>query len=152
MSELCLSSEQYWAELQGHASDELITRVGSLWFGQNLSGTQEGGINGAMETMDALGIPYQPLDDAAAIEGNFQFQNLPTDYYGFYQADGGSINLKATEQTLFNSALGSGMVSFLEWQNVVNIDAPATGDITVTTNAVARIPAPRFSIAVKNWC
>lgn len=133
MSELCLSSQPFWDQLQTHTADTLIEKVGSLWFGQNLSGTQEGGIEGAENSMEALGIPFQRFNNAAEIEAQFKFENLPADYYGFFQADGGSINLKATEQALFNQALNSGLVTFEEWQTVTAIDSPESGPIGIST-------------------
>ena len=133
MSELCLASQPYWDELQEQTSDQLIGDVGSLWFGQPISGTQEGGIPEAEQTMDALGIPYEKLDDASAIESQFQFSGLPSEYYGFFQGDGGIINIKATEQVLFNAGQASGYVTYKEWTDVVNIDSPETGPVTVLT-------------------
>jgi len=133
MSELCLASQAYWDQIQALTSDTLIEQVGSLWFGQGITGTQEGGIPGAENTMDALGIPYQKLPDATAIENQFQFSNLPSDYYGFYQPDGGSINLKATERVLFNAALNSELVTFKEWESVINIDSSQEDAVNITT-------------------
>ena len=134
MSELCLSSVPFWQDLQTHATETLVGDVGSLWFGQTgVSGTQEGGIIDAEATMDALGIPYDSFPDAAALEAQFDFENLPEDYYGFVQNDGGIINIKATEQALFNAALASGFVTFKEWESVVDI-APQNDDtIHITT-------------------
>lgn len=133
MSELCLASQNFWDELQRHTPDTLIGDVGSLWFGQDIGGTQEGGITDAKATMDILGIPYTPYDNAAAIEEDFEFKNLPSEYFGFVQNDGGIINIKATEQALFNAALDSGNVEFKDWETVINIDPSVVDQITITT-------------------
>ena len=134
MSELSLSSLPFWQDLQQHSTEQLLGGQGSLWFGQkSLSGTQEGGIVDAEKTMDALGIPYNSLENAAAIEATASFENLPTEYYGFLQPDGGTINIKATEAALFNAGLATGLVTYQEWESVVDIASLADDTVQVTT-------------------
>lgn len=132
MSELAIASQAYWSQLQRYSFDSLVTRSGSLWFGDPSLSSQEGGIGAAENVMDELGIPYTKLD-ASEIEKQFYFKNLPTDYSGFFQADGGIINLKATEETLFNQCLASGLVDLIEWKTVKEIDTQTEGSITVST-------------------
>ena len=134
MSELSISSLPFWQDLQTHSTAQLLGGEGSLWFGQtSVTGSQEGGIVEAEETMNALGIPYQPLENATSIEQVASFSNLPADYYGFLQADGGSINIKATESALFNAGLASGLVTYQEWESVVDIASLADDTVQVTT-------------------
>ncbi|AOT08308.1 FAD-dependent oxidoreductase [Pseudoalteromonas luteoviolacea] len=133
MSQLSLSSQPFWCHLQRYTDVPLVGSEGSLWFGQNISGTQEGGIDKAKVTMDTLGIPYEPLANAQGIESKASFEGLPKAYYGFFQKDGGTINVKATEQVLYNAALATGNVTFKEWESVVNIDNSEENCIKVFT-------------------
>jgi len=132
MAELCIASQSFWQELDALTEETLLGDDGSLWFGDPRLNSQEGGIDAAKATMDALGIPYTPLT-AAQIEQQYQFKDLPPDYEGFFQADGGTINLKATEQTLYDQALNSTLVDFHELEEVSHIDSAADGVITITT-------------------
>lgn len=133
MAELSIASLTFWAQLQSYTQETLVARNGSLWFGDRQLSSEEGAIAAAEKVMDTLNIPYTPLV-ASEIEEKFGFKNLPTDYTGFFQADGGIINLKAAEQALFNAALSTGRVDFHEWESVTGIDSIAGQGITVTTN------------------
>lgn len=133
MAELSLASQTYWAELQGYTQKTLIRQNGSLWFGDPSLDSQEGGIAAAEKVMDALHIPYTRLT-AAQIEARFPFQNLPTDYEGFFQASGGIIDLKATEEAALDAALASGLVEIHEWEPATDMTENGTG-VTVTTAA-----------------
>lgn len=132
MAELALSAQDFWSELQRYSQDTLVGRSGSLWFGDPKLSSQEGGIEAAENVMDKLDIPYQKLN-ASAIEKQFLFKNLPSDYTGFFQPEGGIINLKSTEETLFNQTLASDLVDFGEWQTVTGIDASTPDNIVVST-------------------
>ncbi|PCJ12047.1 MAG: FAD-dependent oxidoreductase [Gammaproteobacteria bacterium] len=132
MAELAIASQDYWTELQRYSFDSLVTRCGSLWFGDPSLDSQEGGIKSAEEVMDALDIPYIKLD-ANEIESKFFFKDLPTDYSGFFQPDGGIINLKATEQTLINQCIDSDLVDLVEWQAVTEIDVSVENSIKIST-------------------
>lgn len=132
MAELALAAQDYWADLQRFSQQSLVTRSGSLWFGDPELNSQEGGIEAAENVMNTLNIPYTPLS-AAQIETQYSFKNLPADYRGFFQPDGGIINLKAAEQTLYNQALASGLVDLMEWQAVRAIDASTPNSIHITT-------------------
>lgn len=131
MAELSLASQSFWAELQGHTQKTLIRQCGSLWFGDPNLSSQEGGIAAAEKVMDGLDIPYTSLT-AAEIEAQFPFQNLPKDYTGFFQASGGIIDQKATEEAAFDAALATGFVDVHEWEPSTAISENG-GGITVTT-------------------
>lgn len=132
LAELAIAAQNYWAELQLRTYDQLIGVVGSLWFGDPSLSSQEGGIGEAMKTMDKLGIAYTPLK-ARQIEAAYRFKNLPPKYAGFFQPNGGIINLKATQAALYNVARSSGLVEFHEYEAVTGLD-PRKGDaVTVTT-------------------
>ncbi|HKK76664.1 MAG TPA: FAD-dependent oxidoreductase [Saprospiraceae bacterium] len=132
MAELVLESIPFWEKLQQTTSDMLIDKVGSLWFGDPAISSQEGGIEAAMNVMDELKVSYEPLD-AKQIEERFPFRNLPKDYSGFFQKEGGIINLKATLQALYNIADNSSNVKLREYEPVTGIDSRADGSIHVQT-------------------
>lgn len=134
MSELCLASIPFWQQLQAGADEPLVGNEGSLWFGlEGVAGTQEGGIAAAEATMDCLGIAYDKLANATEIEKKASFKNLPSDYSGFFQPEGGTINIKETERALFNMGLASGKVTYQEWESVVDITSLASDTVQVTT-------------------
>ncbi len=132
MSELAIESIPYWDALQAQTDETLIDKVGSLWFGSPSVNSQEGGIAAAEQVMDQLGIDYTPLN-AAEIQETYQFKNLPEDYSGFFQADGGSINLEATQRALFQIADAADNIDLREYTDVVDVKSLSNGDIFVTT-------------------
>ena len=113
MSQLCIASQPFWADLQKQTTMTLIGADGSLWFGDSNIDSKEGGILPAEQVMDALDIPYIKLD-AQQIEDSYRFLNVESDYIGFFQANGGIINLKASEQALYFAADNSGLVEPFE--------------------------------------
>jgi glycine/D-amino acid oxidase-like deaminating enzyme len=135
MAQLVLASDKYWNDLQSQTSEELIGRVGSLWFGDaGISGSQEGGIHEAMAVMDELNIPYTQLPNKQLIEDAYKFKNLPAGYSGFFQPDGGIINFKATQQAFYDVAQKSGLVDLHECETVTDINPGNQGDdITIKT-------------------
>lgn len=101
MAQLSLDSIPYWDDLQQTTDEVLIDTAGSLWFGDPVLSSQEGGIQAAKNVMDALDIPYESLN-ASQIEERFPFKSIPKKYDGFFQKDGGIIDLKATQEALLN--------------------------------------------------
>ena len=132
MSELALVAKSYWDALQLHTFESLIGGVGSVWFGDPSLSSQEGGIKAAMQTMDKLGIPYTALT-APEIEERFGFRNLPSDYSGFFQPNGGIINLKATLEAMYDQALASGNVELHAWETVDDIAPQSSGGVIIDT-------------------
>lgn len=132
MAELSIAAQNFWAQLQGLSDDTLVRLDGSLWFGDPSISSQEGGIAAAETVMDELNIPYTKVE-ATEIEKQFHFKNLPQSYRGFFQANGGIINLKAAEQALFNGTLASGRAALHEYEGVIGIDSSTSGDIFVHT-------------------
>lgn len=133
MAQLALDSEPYWEALQKTTNEVLVDKVGSVWFGDPSLSSQEGGIEAAENTMNALGIPYTPLT-AQQIEEQYPFKNLPKDYTGFHQKDGGIIDLKATQVALLEICKKAENVDLLENSPVTNIESLEIGDIIVTAN------------------
>ena len=133
MAQLALDSEPYWNALQESTNDTLVDKVGSIWFGDPELSSQEGGIQAAKNTMDELGIPYTPLT-SQQIEEQYPFKNIPNNYVGFFQENGGIIDLKATQITLLETCENAENVDLLEYTPVTNIESLENGNIIVTAN------------------
>lgn len=132
MAELALASQDFWSQLQRYSQHTLVERCGSLWFGDPKLSSQEGGIEAAENVMNTLNIPFRKLS-AANIEKEFSFKDLPPKYTGFFQPDGGIINLKATEEVLYNQCLASGLVDLFAWQKVTGLNNDIENEILVST-------------------
>lgn len=110
----------YWAELQTHSREQLLTTVGTLWFGDPTVQSTEGNIAAAELAMQAQDVPYTSLT-VAEIEERYHFKDLPGNYRGLFQADGASIDLRATQRTLYDCNLASPHVTMLEQSPVIGI-------------------------------
>lgn len=111
MAKLALQAKQYWEDLEAEYKVSLVSKVGSLWFGDRNVDSSEGQINKAMEVMDNLDIPYARVYNHE-LERDYGFSDLPEDWSGFFQKDGGTINVPATFNLFYQQALQSGNVSF----------------------------------------
>lgn len=132
MAQMAKDSVPYWDELQTHTDKELIGKVGSVWFGDPSTASQEGGIGAAEKTMDQLDIPYEKLADAKAIEDRFPFKNIPENYSGFFQEDGGIININETQQTLYKIANDAKNIELAAYAKVTDIDSQKSKKIVLT--------------------
>lgn len=133
MAQLALDAKPYWDALQKTTDAVLVDTVGSVWFGDPALSSQEGGIQAAKNTMDSLGIPYTPLS-SEQIERQYPFTNIPKNYDGFLQEDGGIIDLKATQMALLEICKNAENVSLSDNSPVTNIESLENGEIIVTTN------------------
>ncbi|OBU86024.1 FAD-dependent oxidoreductase [Chromobacterium subtsugae] len=134
MTQLVMAAVPEWELPQSQTVTQPIPCVGSLWFGDPNTPTTEGGIAPAIETMQAMGVPFQSLT-RAEVEEWYGFRDLPANYSGFFQRDGGVINLPATLRAMYNLAHDQG-VQLKEEQKVIDIESSG-GQITVTTDAGA---------------
>ncbi len=98
MSEMALVALKQWLELNKVSGKELLDQVGSLWFGESGTVTFERNIEAAMQVMDVLGIDYTPLSNGKVIMEDFNFKNISENYSGFFQEDGGVLNINATQK------------------------------------------------------
>lgn len=121
MVQMALDSEPYWVELEKESETKLIDKVGTLWFGDPTVQSTEGNIAEAEEALKALNVPYTSLT-AKEIEEKYHFKNIPENYTGLFQADGGSINFKATNEALLNLCKKEETVSLEENAPVIAID------------------------------
>ena len=101
MVKMVKQSEPFWDELQSLTPVLLRDKVGTLWFGDPTVHSTEGNIGEAEKALKAQNVPFTKLK-AADIEREYHFRDLPAAYTGLFQADGASIDLKATIQTLYD--------------------------------------------------
>ncbi len=120
MVKLVKQSIPFWDELQSLTPTQLRDKVGTLWFGDPAVHSTEGNIGQAEKALTAENVPYTTLT-AAQIERQYHFKGLPSTYTGLFQPDGASIDLKATQQTLFNWNLASPFVTMKDEAPVTRI-------------------------------
>ncbi|HEV2964680.1 MAG TPA: FAD-dependent oxidoreductase, partial [Candidatus Angelobacter sp.] len=121
MVKLVKQSIPFWDELQSLTPVQLRDKVGTLWFGDPNVHSTEGNIGQAEKALTAEHVPYTTLD-AAQIESEYHFKNLPSTYTGLFQADGASIDLKATIKTLYDWNLASPFVTMKDEAPVTRIE------------------------------
>ncbi|HEX3465710.1 MAG TPA: FAD-dependent oxidoreductase [Candidatus Elarobacter sp.] len=131
MVQLVKESIPFWDELQSLTPVPLMDKVGTLWFGDPAVHTSEGNIADAEKALDAQNVPYTKLT-AAEIEREYRFKRLPSTYAGLFQADGASIDLRATIRTLHEWNLASPYVTMLDEAPVIRIE-PRGNAFEVTT-------------------
>jgi glycine/D-amino acid oxidase-like deaminating enzyme len=132
MVRMALDALPYWEDLEANGNATLLDRVGTLWFGDPSVKTTEGNIGEAEKALNDAGVAFTSLN-AQDIEDQYHFKNLPKDYTGLFQADGASINLFATLQTLLRLNQNSPTVTLREHQAVLQI-TQKNGEFWVTTH------------------
>lgn len=165
MVQMALDTQPYWDDLQHHTKNSLMTRVGTLWFGDPNVHSTEGNIAGAEKAMTRLGVEYDSLS-VKNIEEEFHFRNLPENYTGLFQADGAIIDLAATLQTLYDLANHNPAITLKEDCPVTQIERKggvfyiSTPEATFTTPKLVITPGPYinevlklldFEVAVTYW-
>ncbi|MGK4567563.1 FAD-dependent oxidoreductase [Flavobacterium sp. 3HN19-14] len=135
MVEMALDSMPFWDELQAHTNRKLLDKVGTLWFGDPTVVSTEGNIAEAEAAMTALHVKYEELT-SKEIEDKFHFRNLPEDYTGLFQADGASIDFKATIETLLEIAARSPYVTLKDNSPVIDVRQSGKVNEITTPNGV----------------
>ncbi|MFB7664839.1 FAD-dependent oxidoreductase [Kitasatospora sp. NPDC056138] len=107
LARLTVETVPLWTELERAGGRRLVHRTGSLWFGDTATSTNEGQVNAAVEVLDRVGLPYDWLT-AKEIEQRYRFARLPRHYEGFFQPDGGMVDVRATLWLLFEQARAAG--------------------------------------------
>lgn len=147
MVQMALDAIPYWKSLQTHTDATLLDEVGTLWFGDPSVKTTEGNIAEAKKALDAARVDYTSLT-ASEIEAQYHFKNLPKDYTGLFQAQGASINLLATLQTLLQLNQTLPTVTLREYQAVLQITQKddefwvTTHDETFVAKKIVVVPGP----------
>jgi glycine/D-amino acid oxidase-like deaminating enzyme len=78
----------------------------------------------AKKVMQKLGIPFTQLT-SAQLMAQYPFKNLPSEYYGLYQANGGTIDVQGVLRGYYKLAAAAG-ASLRPWEWVTGIDPSAT--------------------------
>ncbi len=165
MAELALRAEKQWKAYNNESGEQLLDQVGALWFGDPNATSSEGGIKKAIEVMDELGIPYDSLDNGNEIMERFNFTNIKEEYSGFFQPDGGILNIEATQQFLLDELKQQETVTLQEFSEVYHIDSSIDGEIRVyvknsktkadigyyRADKLAIIPGPYVNDLVSNF-
>lgn len=107
IAELTLHARDAWRRLESRARRTLVHETGSLWFGDPRETNSEGQIDAAAAVLDELSIEYTPVD-AATLGRDYGFVGLPAEYRGFFQPQGGVIDVDGTRATLVRLATGAG--------------------------------------------
>ncbi|HYU35098.1 MAG TPA: FAD-dependent oxidoreductase [Thermoanaerobaculia bacterium] len=128
MSKLVLQAIPEWDQLQSYTDTQLVGKQGCLWFGNPNLPTEEGGVGPAIEVMDQLHIPYEPLA-RAEIEARYPFKDLPSNTVGFLQKYGGMIDVPATLHTLLQVAASHTAVTLRDHSPVTGLEGRANGVI-----------------------
>jgi monomeric sarcosine oxidase len=131
LAELAMQTSPMWDELSKALGTELIDKTGLLNFGVDTPYTPEGSLQAAKQVMDQLKIPYTQLT-CQELQSEYPFRNLPKEYYGLYQANGGTFNVPAVLKGFYQLADDEGVV-LQENEQVVEIESGPTG-VQITTN------------------
>lgn len=135
MAQLALRAKDQWLAFNEASNQELLEQVGALWFGDPDLNSSEGGINDAIKVMDELGIPYEPFDSGEAIMERFKFKDLPSDYQGFFQAEGGILDIAATQEFMLAELQKNKNVVLKDFTEVIDIESLENDDIFVATRS-----------------
>ena len=120
MVKLVKQSIPFWNELQNLTDTRLLDTVGTLWFGDPTVHTSEGNIALAEQALKDEKVPYQTVD-RLGLETEYRFRNLPENYTGLFQAQGASIDLKATIETFLRANRESPYVTVVQESPVTRI-------------------------------
>jgi monomeric sarcosine oxidase len=123
-AEMALKTSPMWDELEGQLGEKLIDKSGLLNFGIDTPGTPEGTMEDAKRVMKELKIPFTQLTSAELMK-QYPFKNLPDDYYGLYQANGGTINVQGVLRGYHKLAAAAG-ATLRSGQWVTGIESNST--------------------------
>jgi glycine/D-amino acid oxidase-like deaminating enzyme len=147
MVQMALDAQPYWDELQTLTPKKLLDKVGTLWFGDPSVHSTEGNIAEAEQALKALNVPYTSLT-AKEIEAKYHFRNLPDTYTGLFQADGASIDFRATIETLYQACQQSPYTTLQDDSPVTAIEQDGklfnvvTPKGTFITEKLVLVPGP----------
>ena len=133
MAKLALRAKDQWLEFNAESNEHLLDQVGALWFGDPELNSSEGGINDAIHVMNQLGIPYKKFNSGSEIMKQFRFSNLPEDYQGFFQAEGGILNIDATQAFMLEKLKEQENIVLHDFTEVTKIKSLPNGEIVLKT-------------------
>ncbi|EGG15895.1 hypothetical protein DFA_09564 [Cavenderia fasciculata] len=110
MADLAKETLGLWTELENDSAESLVWMGGLLNFGnpEYGAGGPEGTLNGPIENLIRLGMPYRQLDSKQIMD-EFPFRNLPSTYEGLWSPDNGCINLPLLLRTLYRMCQSYGV-------------------------------------------
>ncbi|MFJ8740769.1 FAD-dependent oxidoreductase [Embleya sp. NPDC127516] len=129
-SRLVLDTVPLWRRLEAAAGRPLVHPTGSLWLGRSDEAGALDEMHAGAEVLTSLDVPFETMS-AAELGTRFGLAELPGDYQGLHQADGGVIDVKGTLDTLIHLALGAG-VRIHEYEPALAIEPDGTG-VTIRT-------------------
>jgi monomeric sarcosine oxidase len=129
-AKMALATSPLWDQLEAELKQKLIDKSGLLNFGIDTPDTPEGTMQDAERVMKALKIPFTRLTSAELMQ-KYPFRNLPPEYYGLYQANGGTIDVQGVMRGYAKLAAAKGAV-LKDWQWVTAI-APSPTYVDVET-------------------
>ena len=145
LTQLVLDSIPLWQELQSHSDEQLLDRVGCLWFGNPGVTGPEGKIDSVTNVLDEMRLSWKNVDNIQ-IENDYNFKDLPEIYCGFFQENGAAINYSVMLKILFNQAKNSGYINFQAQQKVTAINSKQDV-VTVITSSGKIIHGKKLIIA-----
>ncbi|SJM67751.1 FAD-dependent oxidoreductase [Gulosibacter sp. 10] len=137
---LVKESVAYWEELSRRSNRELITRFGSVDFGDVRNP------RGLAAVLDSEGIEYELLD---ADEARSRWPQFAFDTDVLWQPDGGVIDAHNTVYSMIDLAIQSGAQLRTRWE-AADITRTATGFL-ITAKDGRRIRAEEIVVAVGGW-
>jgi sarcosine oxidase len=147
LTELTVRALPLWRRIEEACGRRLVHHTGSLWFGETKEATNEGQIADAAQVLDDAGLPYEWLT-AAAIEERFGFTGLPAHYEGFYQPDGGVVDVRGTLWSLAHLASSAG-AEIRTGRRVLALE-PHPDRVEVVTDG-GRITADKVVVTAGPW-
>ncbi|MBB5897840.1 FAD-dependent oxidoreductase [Kutzneria kofuensis] len=131
LSALTLHARTAWRDLAARTRRRVVHETGSLWFGDTTQSSSEGQIEAAVAVLDELEIAYQRVDNDE-LRTRYGFHDLPADYHGIHQPQGGVLDVAAARWALLDSAAGLGC-ALHSGETVLDI-APDGNGVTVHTD------------------
>ncbi len=130
LARLAVETSPMWDELSALVGQPLIDKSGILHFGVDAD-TREGSLELELRTMRELKLPHERLT-SRELQSRFPFRDLPSEYWGVFQPDAGTIDVRATVRGLFRLAQKGGAV-LRENEKVLDVDT-STEPVRVRTD------------------
>lgn len=152
LARFALTADPLWVKLEQAAGRTLRNMIGVLFLGESGKKTPEGNLQGCIDVMNQLGIPYTEYRTAAEIQHAYPiWKGLPDDTLALSQAQGGPIYAQRTLQAFADLARQQG-AALHENEPVLTIDPGPTDECLVTIQTTRdKYQAPRVILAPNAW-
>jgi sarcosine oxidase/L-pipecolate oxidase len=146
MADLAKASMVSWRDLEGDSGENLILRSGLLNFGDPAyTMGPEGNLLEPIKNLKRLKMDYRVLN-AAQIQNEYPFRNLPDTFQGVYAPDNGCINVPLLLRTLHRRCVEHGAI-VRSHARVTHLTAPGGGGVSVTIGANEVVTARKCVVA-----